>query len=666
MAEPISEPAPVHCYTNPSFCRQSEYIPDVGQNHSDLPPPPQFQSADELPPPPPPLQMHLQCGQSNPAFQANVETQIEPRESREKHRYCYLEENRGPTHKRYASLPIEDRSVVGYGQSSRYEYIQDEQKGQLQRRASTRYEFIPHQQVQQQRSAPPLNQDDGRGLQQIQSNRNNGGRYAVVPGELDYLDDDSTWSDRRLSPLRRHMNTSHGRYTRVPLQDEDPPTLPERNVQQEYSTSPRNNLATQKLHEILTTPRKPRSRSEERTLSPKRQQSVNQTGTPQRRALTPAGSPNGRTFSPTRTTPQGTPHNRAFPTNGPQTSTPNKEPSARRCLPLVENSLRQQDICPASNCGRLRYVGTAPVDLASMAHGEPPPRYGYLENGPESMPMVSGSPRYQVLPTDQKRNGYQSVESAFIARTAVVPPLSPPHSDVNTTLASALEKNDRRNAPLLLILVGVLTCGLALYLSWTQGRRYYFDSAAGCGACCALAGACRSLRRTWTGLGLAGLSALSCAGLLLLAAKSPRAGTPLHDVTAGALCGVSLLGASLALLAVLTPKCSFGRHRRVKHLHYTAWFDHGVPIYTHSVVTYLKKLLATQVGNGPVVVHCGAGVWRTGTIILCDICLGRAIVGGVVDVFSETQSIRSQGINMVDNKQQYFSTTYHLDDKTVF
>ncbi|KAF7407175.1 hypothetical protein HZH66_001712 [Vespula vulgaris] len=596
-----SEPAPVHCYTNPSFCRQSEYIPDDREN---LPPPPQFQSSEELPPPPPPLQMHLQCGQSNPAFQANAETrierQIETREGREHSRYCYLDENRDPVHKRYASLPIEDRGVVAYGRSSRYEYIRDEQRGHVQRRPSIRYEFIPRQQVQRQRSAPPLNQDDGRrGLQRMQTNRNNGGRYAIVPGELDYPDDDddddhrnnggnddnndnddnddddddddddevtrSAWNGRRASPVRRgSVNTPQGRYTRVPLQDEDPPALPERNLQQEYSTSPRNNLATKKLHEILTTPRKPRSRSEERTLSPKRQQSVNQTGTPQRRTLTPAGSPSGHTFSPTtRTTPQGTPQNRAFPANGPQTSTPNKEPSARRCLPLVENSSRQRDVCPASNCGRLRYVGTAPVDLASMVHGEPPPRYGYLENGPESMPMVSGSPRYQVLPADQKRSGYQSVESAFIARTAVVPPLSPPHSDVNTTLASALEKNDRRNAPLLLVLVGVLTCGLAIYLSWTQGRRYYFDSAAGCGACCALAGACRSLRRTWTGLGLAGLSALSCGGLLLLAAKSPRPGTPLHDVTAGALCGVSLLGACLALLAVLTPKCNLGRHRRV-------------------------------------------------------------------------------------------------------
>lgn len=210
----------------------------------------------------------------------------------------------------------------------------------------------------------------------------------------------------------------------------------------------------------------------------------------------------GRTFSPTRSTPHGTPQNRTF-NGGLHTSTPNKEqPSARRCLPLLENPSRQQDVCPASNCGRLRYIGTAPVDLVTMGHGDPPPRYAYTENGLESMPMVSGSPRYQVIPAGQKRNGYQSVESAFIARTAVVskkniifltiqrernddpivrivrilfmckvPPLSPPNSDANTTLASGLEKNDRRNAPFLLVLVGILTCGLALYLSWTQGRR---------------------------------------------------------------------------------------------------------------------------------------------------------------------------------------------------
>ncbi|XP_074097016.1 receptor-type tyrosine-protein phosphatase S [Cotesia typhae] len=93
--------------------------------------------------------------------------------------------------------------------------------------------------------------------------------------------------------------------------------------------------------------------------------------------------------------------------------------------------------------------------------------------------------------------------------------------------------------------------------------------------------------------------------------------------------------------------------RKIDHFHYTAWPDHGIPLYIQSIVTYLKKLLATPPGIGPVLVHCSAGVGRTGTIILCDICLRRAAAEGVVDVFEETELIRSQRANMVDNKQQY-------------
>ncbi|XP_051157892.1 uncharacterized protein LOC127279530 [Leptopilina boulardi] len=575
-----NEPTPVHCYTNPSFCRQSEFIHD---DRNDLPPPPQFQG-DDLPPPPPPQQLqmqHHQYGQTNAAFQSQPETAAEI-QMRNNHsiqeRYCYLEETGPPaaattassssssttssSHRRYGSLPVQEQRVTYNVQSSRYEYIQDDaaERAQLQRTGSSRYEFIPHQQVL--RSAPPVNQENNNGQLQLRTCRNNGARYAVVPGDQDYQENETTWNGAKvISPIRRQISTPQGRYTSLPL--EEPPALPDRNIS-EYPASPRNNIATQKLHEILTTPRKPRSRSEERTLSPKRHHTAPQTGTPQRRAFSPGNSPSGRALSPNpRGTPHGTPQNRAFSPNGPQTSTPNKESSARRCLPLNESSSRQQDLCPASNCGKLRYVGTAPTDLVQLDQGYSISRYQYLQSGTDMTPMVSSPLKYQVVSPDQKRCGYQSVENAFIARTAVVPPLSPPTSEANTTMVSGAEKYHKNSAPLLLVLVGILTCGLAYYLSLTQGRMYYFDSAIVCGLCCALAGASRSLRKTWTGLGLAGLSALSCAGLLLLAVKGPKKGTPLHDVTAGALCGVSILGASLALLAVLRPRCSCGRHRRV-------------------------------------------------------------------------------------------------------
>lgn len=204
----VPEPAPVHCYTNPSFCRQSEYIPDDRVN--DLPPPPQqFQGSDDLPPPPPPLQ--LQChaaGQSNPAFQAPPEATLDVCESRD--RYCYLEDNRAPAHRRYSSLPAEEPRVTYNQSTSRYEYIQQDEaeRSQLPRRGSTRYDFIPHQQVQQ-RSAPAANQDD-RGGPQTRTCRGNAGRYALIPGDQDYQDDSSQWSNAKSAP--RHINTPQGNY----------------------------------------------------------------------------------------------------------------------------------------------------------------------------------------------------------------------------------------------------------------------------------------------------------------------------------------------------------------------------------------------------------------------------------------------------------------------
>ncbi|XP_011644954.1 receptor-type tyrosine-protein phosphatase kappa-like [Pogonomyrmex barbatus] len=93
--------------------------------------------------------------------------------------------------------------------------------------------------------------------------------------------------------------------------------------------------------------------------------------------------------------------------------------------------------------------------------------------------------------------------------------------------------------------------------------------------------------------------------------------------------------------------------RKIEHLHYTAWPDHGIPLYTHSIVIYLKKLLAISPGDGPVVVHCSAGIGRTGIIILCDICLRRAAAEKIIDVFSETASIISERANMINNTQQY-------------
>lgn len=51
--------------------------------------------------------------------------------------------------------------------------------------------------------------------------------------------------------------------------------------------------------------------------------------------------------------------------------------------------------------------------------------------------------------------------------------------------------------------------------------------------------------------------------------------------------------------------------------------------------------------------HGNVGVGRTGTIILCDICLRMAAGEEVVDILKVFQKMRTQRPNMVDNVHQY-------------
>uniref|UniRef100_A0A8C6VJ12 Tyrosine-protein phosphatase non-receptor type n=1 Tax=Naja naja TaxID=35670 RepID=A0A8C6VJ12_NAJNA len=64
--------------------------------------------------------------------------------------------------------------------------------------------------------------------------------------------------------------------------------------------------------------------------------------------------------------------------------------------------------------------------------------------------------------------------------------------------------------------------------------------------------------------------------------------------------------------------------REILHFHYTTWPDFGVPESPASFLNFLFKVresgsLSTQ--HGPIVVHCSAGIGRSGTFCLVDTCL---------------------------------------------
>ncbi|XP_050510291.1 tyrosine-protein phosphatase 69D-like isoform X2 [Diabrotica virgifera virgifera] len=94
--------------------------------------------------------------------------------------------------------------------------------------------------------------------------------------------------------------------------------------------------------------------------------------------------------------------------------------------------------------------------------------------------------------------------------------------------------------------------------------------------------------------------------------------------------------------------------RQITQLHFTTWPDHGVPLYSQSLVPFLQKILKIPYSaQSPMIVHCSAGVGRTGTIILSDIILRMAAAENSVDFLAYLEIIRDQRSNLVDNLEQY-------------
>ncbi|KAM4557199.1 receptor-type tyrosine-protein phosphatase F isoform 7-T9 [Fundulus diaphanus] len=94
--------------------------------------------------------------------------------------------------------------------------------------------------------------------------------------------------------------------------------------------------------------------------------------------------------------------------------------------------------------------------------------------------------------------------------------------------------------------------------------------------------------------------------------------------------------------------------REVRQFQFMAWPDHGVPEYPTPILAFLRRVKACNPPDaGPMVVHCSAGVGRTGCFIVIDAMLERMKHEKTVDIYGHVTCMRAQRNYMVQTEDQY-------------
>uniref|UniRef100_A0A673G0W6 protein-tyrosine-phosphatase n=1 Tax=Sinocyclocheilus rhinocerous TaxID=307959 RepID=A0A673G0W6_9TELE len=99
--------------------------------------------------------------------------------------------------------------------------------------------------------------------------------------------------------------------------------------------------------------------------------------------------------------------------------------------------------------------------------------------------------------------------------------------------------------------------------------------------------------------------------------------------------------------------------RTIWHYQYLSWPDHGVPQEPGGVLSFLEQVNVKQhelSSTGPMIIHCSAGIGRTGTIVVIDMLIDNIDAKGLdcdIDIQKCIQMVRDQRSGMVQTEAQY-------------
>uniref|UniRef100_A0A674NX79 Receptor-type tyrosine-protein phosphatase C n=1 Tax=Takifugu rubripes TaxID=31033 RepID=A0A674NX79_TAKRU len=117
----------------------------------------------------------------------------------------------------------------------------------------------------------------------------------------------------------------------------------------------------------------------------------------------------------------------------------------------------------------------------------------------------------------------------------------------------------------------------------------------------------------------------------------------------------------------LTNKKDKGSEREVTHIQFMSWPDHGVPEEAQLLLKLRRRVNSFKnFFSGPIVVHCSAGVGRTGTYIGIDAMMESLEAEGRVDIYGYVVMLRRQRCLMVQVEAQYILIHQALLEHTQF